>query len=49
MSSSASPGGVLSVDETGFITKGNRSEGVAWQYTGITGKVDNCQIGVFCA
>jgi SRSO17 transposase len=43
------PGGVLIVDETGFIKKGIRSAGVARQYTGTTGKIDNCQIGVFCA
>src|SRR5918998_5559583 len=41
------PGGVLIVDETGFIKKGVRSAGVARQYTGTTGKIDNCQIGVF--
>src|SRR3954447_22191197 len=40
-------GGVLIVDETGFIKKGIRSAGVARQYTGTTGKIDNCQIGVF--
>jgi SRSO17 transposase len=43
------PGGVLIVDETGFIKKGVRSAGVGRQYTGTTGKIDNCQIGVFCA
>jgi SRSO17 transposase len=43
------PGGVLIVDETGFIKKGSRSAGVARQYTGTTGKIDNCQIGVFLA
>jgi SRSO17 transposase len=42
-------GGVLIVDETGFIKKGSRSAGVGRQYTGTTGKIDNCQIGVFCA
>src|SRR5918911_4859114 len=41
------PGGVLIVDETGFLKKGTRSAGVARQYTGTTGKIDNCQIGVF--
>src|SRR5918911_1169881 len=41
------PGGVLIVDETGFVKKGARSAGVARQYTGTTGKIDNCQIGVF--
>src|SRR5688572_28596522 len=43
------PGGVLIVDETGFLKKGSRSAGVARQYTGTTGKIDNCQIGVFLA
>src|SRR3954454_7192261 len=43
------PGGVLIVDETGFIKKGARSAGVGRQYTGTTGKIDNCQVGVFCA
>jgi SRSO17 transposase len=43
------PGGVLIVDETGFIKKGVRSAGVGRQYTGTTGKIDNCQIGVFLA
>src|SRR4051812_49063856 len=43
------PDGVLIVDETGFIKKGSRSAGVARQYTGTTGKIDNCQIGVFLA
>jgi SRSO17 transposase len=36
------PGGVLIVDETGFIKKGSRSAGVGRQYTGTTGKIDNC-------
>src|SRR5919205_2915672 len=43
------PGGVLIVDETGFIKKGARSAGVGRQYTGTTGKIDNCQVGVFLA
>src|SRR3954471_11666545 len=43
------PGGGLILDETGFIKKGSRSAGVGRQYTGTTGKIDNCQIGVFCA
>jgi SRSO17 transposase len=41
--------GVFVVDETGFIKKGVRSAGVARQYTGTSGKIDNCQIGVFLA
>jgi SRSO17 transposase len=43
------PSGVFIVDETGFVKKGVRSAGVARQYTGTTGKIDNCQIGVFLA
>jgi SRSO17 transposase len=43
------PAGVLIGDETGFVKKGKGSAGVQRQYTGTTGKVDNCQIGVFLA
>jgi len=35
------------VDETGFLKKGSRSAGVARQYSGTAGRVENCQIGVF--
>jgi SRSO17 transposase len=41
------PSGVLVLDDTGFVTKGVRSAGVARQYTGTSGKIDNCQVGVF--
>jgi SRSO17 transposase len=41
--------GVFVVDETGFVKKGRRSAGVARQYTGTSGKIDNCQLGVFLA
>ena len=41
--------GVLVVDETGFPKKGLHSVGVARQYSGTAGRVDNCQIGVFAA
>jgi len=41
--------GVFVIDETGFIKKGVRSAGVQRQYTGTTGKIDNCQLGVFLA
>jgi SRSO17 transposase len=41
--------GVWIVDDTGFIKKGVRSAGVARQYTGTSGKIDNCQLGVFLA
>ena len=34
------------VDDTGFVKKGRWSVGVARQYSGTLGRVDNCQIGV---
>lgn len=43
------PEAVLVVDETGFLKKGEKSVGVARQYSGSEGKVENCQIGVFLA
>ena len=39
--------GVLVVDETGFVKKGSKSAGVARQYSGTAGRIENCQIGVF--
>jgi len=41
------PDGVLIFDESGFVKKGNESVGVARQYCGTLGKVENCQVGVF--
>jgi SRSO17 transposase len=41
------PDGVLVVDETGFLKKGTKSVGVARQYSGTAGRIENCQIGVF--
>ena len=41
--------GVLVIDETGFLKKGAKSAGVARQYSGTAGRVENCQIGVFLA
>ena len=41
------PGGVLVVDETGFLKKGTKSAGVARMYSGTAGRIENCQIGVF--
>src|SRR6059058_2227762 len=40
---------VLVVDETAFVKKGEHSAGVARQYCGTLGKVENCQVGVFLA
>jgi SRSO17 transposase len=41
--------GVLVVDETGFVKKGRHSVGVARQYSGTAGRIENCQVGVFVA
>ncbi|MDI5969397.1 IS701 family transposase [Streptomyces sp. SL13] len=41
--------GVLIVDETGFLKKGDRSAGVQRQYTGTAGRIENTQVGVFLA
>ena len=41
--------GVLVVDETGFLKKGEKSVGVARQYTGTAGRIENAQVGVFVA
>jgi SRSO17 transposase len=43
------PHAVLVLDETGFLKKGQQSVGVARQYSGTAGRVENCQIGVFLA
>src|SRR3954447_13157827 len=42
-------GAVVFADETGFLKKGRHSAGVARQYSGTAGKVENCQVGVFLA
>src|SRR5215813_2765934 len=42
-------GGVLVIDETGFLKKGTKSAGVQRRYSGTAGRVENCQIGVFLA
>ncbi len=41
--------GVLIFDESGFVKKGADSAGVARQYCGTIGKVENCQVGVFAS
>ena len=38
--------GVLVFDETGDIKQGSDTVGVARQYTGVTGQVENCQVSV---
>ena len=38
---------VLVIDESGFPKRGRHSPGVAPQYCGLTGRVENCQVGVF--
>ncbi len=45
----ADPDAVGVIDETGFLKKGRQSAGVARQYSGTAGKIENCQIGVFLA
>ena len=41
--------GVLIIDDTGFVKKGDQSCGVARQYTGTVGDTANAQVGVFLA
>ena len=41
--------GVAVVDETGFPKQGRHSAGVARQYSGPAGRIENCRIGVFLA
>ncbi len=41
------PDSSLLIDELGFAKKGEDSVGVARQWCGRLGKVDNCQVGVF--
>jgi len=40
-------GGILVIDETGFLKKGTKSVGVQRQYSGTAGRIENCQVGVF--
>lgn len=44
-----SPDAALIFDESGFVKKGAESIGVARQYCGNIGKVENSQVGVFTA
>jgi SRSO17 transposase len=41
--------GILAVDETGFIKQGNYSVWVQVQHCSLTGRLENCQVGVFLA
>lgn len=43
----ADPSGMINVDSSEFVKKGKESVGVARQYCGAVGKVENCQSGVF--
>src|SRR5260221_685445 len=38
---------ILVLDESGFPKRGRHSAGVANQYCGASGRVENCQVGVF--
>jgi len=38
---------VLVLDESGFPKRGRHSAGVGPQYCGVSGRVENCQVGVF--
>ena len=37
------------IDESAHRKKGKQSVGVARQYAGVIGKVDNCQVGVYAS
>ena len=43
------PHAVLVIDETGCLTKGTKPVGVQRPYSGMAGRIENCQIGVFLA
>jgi SRSO17 transposase len=45
----ATPDAIGVLDESGFLKKGTHSAGVARQYSGTAGRIENCQIGVFLA
>ena len=39
----------LTIDEKAHLKKGKKSAGVARQYAGVIGKVENCQVGVYAS
>lgn len=43
------PEGCIIMDGSGFPRKGTQSAGIGRQYCNATGKVDNCQVGVYLA
>ena len=43
----AEPEGMFTIDESGVAKKGDKSVGVARQYCGSVGKVENAQVGVY--
>lgn len=43
------PEGCIIMDGSGFPRKGTESAGIGRQYCNATGKVDNCQVGVYLA
>jgi SRSO17 transposase len=43
------PCAVLVIDETSVRKRGKKSAGVSKQHCGITGQLENCQVGVFLA
>jgi len=45
---SGKPTGFI-IDESSHLKKGDESVGVARQYAGVSGKVDNCQVSVYCS
>ncbi len=46
---SAAPFPVGVLDESGFPKRGDHSAGVQPQYCGTSGRIENCQVGVFLA